>query len=191
MKDPLMARLLQLSEDFRNRYAKAEAVDERPLSDLDFARELKKRNRVDDGRSMVASLEQCFLRGALKYEAAFAVYGIPFLQARANQMCMFANSFRDTKTTIRTLLQIEQERMQDAIAGRQAKIEARRAAILGLCKENGWPLNTYALAGRLMKRLAKDHRFRDKDGKLRFPVSRRSIADDLIFLATTSSPPNE
>ena len=75
MKDPLMARLLQLSEDFRNRYAKAEAVDERPLSDLDFARELKKRNRVDDGRSMVASLEQCFLRGALKYEAAFAVYG--------------------------------------------------------------------------------------------------------------------
>ena len=162
------------------------------MSDLDFARELKKRNRVDDGRSMVASLEQCFLRGALKYEEQRSPSTeFRFLQARANQMCMFANSFRDTKTTIRTLLQIEQERTQDAIAARQAKTDARRAAILGLCKENGWRPDMYALAGRLTKRLVKDRRFRDKDGKLRFPVSRRSITDDLTFLATTSLSPSE
>jgi hypothetical protein len=80
---------------------------------------------------------------------------------------------------------------RDAIAGRQAKIEARRTAILGLCKENGWRLDMYALAGRLTKRLVKDRRFRDKDGKLRFPVSRRSITDDLTFLATTSLSPSE
>jgi hypothetical protein len=191
VKDPLTARLLQVTEDFRRSYAKTETVGERPLSDLDFARELKKRDGVDDGHFMVASLRQCFLGGALKYEAAFAVYGIPFLQVRANQMRMFANSFRDAETTIRTLVQIEQERTRDAIAGRQAKIEARRTAILGLCKENGWPLDMCALAGRLTKRLEKDHRFRDKDGKLRFPVSRRSITDDLTFLATTSSSPSE
>jgi hypothetical protein len=129
VKDPLTARLLQVTEDFRRSYAKTETVGERPLSDLDFARELKKRDGVDDGHFMVASLRQCFLGGALKYEAAFAVYGIPFLQVRANQMRMFANSFRDAETTIRTLVQIEQERTRDAIAGRQAKI----AAGLSIC----------------------------------------------------------
>jgi hypothetical protein len=56
-----MARLLQVTEDFRRRYAKTETVDSHPLSDLDFARELKRRDGVDDGLVMVESLRQRLL----------------------------------------------------------------------------------------------------------------------------------
>jgi hypothetical protein len=192
VNDPLIDRLLQISNNFRGRHAKMASADEEPLiTPLDAARELKKLRRVDDGLAIIAHSQKFFLEWATKYDSAFAVYGIPLLQARANLMRMFASSFRDDETAIRTLVQIEHERTQDATAARQAKTEARREAVLMLCQENGWRLDMYGLAARLRTRLAKDRHFRDEKGKLRFPVSRRSISDDLIFLATTSSSPNE
>lgn len=126
MKDPLMARLVQVTEDSRRCYAKTETVDRRPLSDLDFARELKERDGVDDGLFMVESLRHCFLSWALKYEAAFAFYGIPLLQARAHTLRMLTNSFGDAQTAMRTLAQIGQERTASRPDARRSRTSAKR-----------------------------------------------------------------
>jgi hypothetical protein len=173
VKDPLMACLLQVTEDFRRRYAKTETVDSRPLSDLDFARELKKRDGVDDGLFMVESLRQSFLSLALKYEAAFDFFGIPLLQARAHMLRMLTNSFGDAQTVIRTLAQIEQERTQKATSERKRAaapgIEARRKTIADICEEKGWNRSTRGLLKKVLQKL-------DEKGQL---ISKNTVDADL------------
>jgi hypothetical protein len=150
VKDPLIDRLLQISNDFRHRHAKMKSAEEEPLiTPLDAARELKKLRRIDDGLANIAHMQKFFLEWATKYDSAFAVYGIPLLPARANLMRMFANSFRDDETAIRTVVQIEQERTETATSRRQQKtaavIETRRNQIKGICDEKGWNSETQSL----------------------------------------------
>jgi hypothetical protein len=69
---------------------------------------------------------------------------------------------------------------------RQAQTEGRRKAILLLCNENGWRFDARGNPGRIKRRLEKDPRFRGADNMPLHMVSRRTVADDLIYLATTS-----
>jgi hypothetical protein len=185
VKDPLITRLLQVAEDFQRRHGKAERLEEAPMTPRDVARELKKLRHVDEGLAIIAGMHEFFLGWAAKFDSAFTVYGIPLLKVRSNEMRMLADSIRDDQTAIRTLVQIGQERTRKAAIASRTKATAgvadRRAEIADLCKENHWSFDAYALAARLEKRLAKDPRFRGKGNK---PVSRRTIASDLIFLAS-------
>jgi hypothetical protein len=79
---PLINRLSQASVAFRERYAiRGPAVDEQPLTDLAFARELKKLRYVENGRFIVAALRTRFEDWATKYEAAGAACMGPHLVA--------------------------------------------------------------------------------------------------------------
>jgi hypothetical protein len=73
-----------------------------------------------------------------------------------------------------------------AIDARQAQVEERRKAIRSLCEENGWRFNARGNARRIKRKLEKDPRFRGGDNMPLHMVSRRTVADDLIYLATTS-----
>jgi hypothetical protein len=78
-----------------------------------------------------------------------------------------------------------------AIEARRMQTENRRKAVLLLCSENGWRLDAREIAEKIRRRLMKDARFRDKDDNPLYAVSRRTVADDLIYLATTSLSPTE
>jgi hypothetical protein len=162
-----------------------------PKTDLEIAHEMKELGRVEEGLQICAARRQEFLEAAAITDAADAVYHDWRLSVRALTLRHLADGIGNLEATLTTFRNVVKERTQDAIAARQAKTEARRAAILTLCQEKRWRLDMYGLAARLTTKLAMDHRFRDEDGKLRFPVSRRSISADLTFLATTSSSPNE
>jgi hypothetical protein len=78
-----------------------------------------------------------------------------------------------------------------ATEANRTKPEDRRDAILLLCRENGWRLDARGNAGRIKRNLERDRRFRNKDNTPAYLVSRRTVANDLIYLATTSSLPTE
>jgi hypothetical protein len=144
-----MARLMLAAHDFRRRHGKTDGIDEAAMTPLDVARKLKKLRRVEEGQTIIAHMQKFFLEWAIKYDSAFAVYGIPLLQARANLMRMFANSFRDDETAIRTLVQIEQEHTKTATSERQQKasavIKTRLNQIKEICDEKGWNSETQSL----------------------------------------------
>jgi hypothetical protein len=87
------------------------------------------------------------------------------------------------------------ELTQRATAARQQKndadIIARHAAIRTICAEKGWSLDERGIADAVATEIKADPRYKDKDGRPLFPISRRTIADDLTSLATTSSPPDK
>ncbi len=83
------------------------------------------------------------------------------------------DSSQDAGTTIRTFVEIEQERTRGATAAKQNQnaidTKARHAAIM------------------LATEIKNNSRFKGKDGKPLFSVSRRTIARDLqTLLATTT-----
>jgi hypothetical protein len=78
-----------------------------------------------------------------------------------------------------------------ATEAKRTKTEDRREAVLLLCRESGWRLDARGIAGRIKRKLEKDRRFQDEDNTPVYLVSRRTVADDLIYLATTSSLPTE
>jgi hypothetical protein len=165
----------------------ATVENEKPLTDLDFARALKALGRVPEGLLEVTKIRE----NLLKQAAALEFAGCP---AAAWPLQILERQFKDTEATIRTFIQVEHQSTRKATsarlrpAGRQeTESEARQAAILLLCKEHKWPLDTRALAGRLERKLRKDQRFKGKDKKPLFPASRRTIARDLqTLLATTT-----
>lgn len=122
---------------------------------------------------MVESLRQCLLSWALKYEAAFAFYGIPLLQARAHMLRTLTNSFGDAQTVIRTLAQFEQERTQKATSERKRAaalgIAARRKTIADICAERGWNRSTRGLLKKVLQKL-------DEKGRL---ISKNTVDADL------------
>jgi hypothetical protein len=87
------------------------------------------------------------------------------------------------------------ELVQMAIAAKRQKddegITARHAAIRTICAEKGWSLDERGIAEALATVIESDPRYKGKDGGLLFPVSRRTIADDLTSLATMSSSPDK
>ena len=155
---PLIDRLLHATAAFRQRHAArreiagSAAVNEQPLTDLAFARELKKLRYVDDGRFIVAALRTCFEDWATKYAAAGGLHD------RARVLRVLADSFRDTETTIRTLVEIEEERTRGATAARRDKdtvgVEARHAAIRAVLAERGWSRSTPSLPKQVRFELA-------------------------------------
>jgi hypothetical protein len=177
-KKPLIDRLEQAITDWRQRHAThGPAPDEQPLTELEFAREIKKRGRVEDGQSMVGSLATFFHDWATKYESAFAVYGIPLLQIRTNQLRVLANGFQDAATTIRTYIQIEQERTQEAIKKKQTTVTDRQAIIKTILIEKQWGRFTPSLPKQVWSEL-----------KARgVTVSPRTIYRDLEAFFDTSS----
>jgi len=107
---PLIDRLLHASAAFRQRHAARRetaggpAVDEQPLADLAFVRELKKLRYVEDGRFIVAALRTFFDDRATKYEAAGGLYGIACLHDGARALRMIADSLpgrRDDDQNVR------------------------------------------------------------------------------------------
>jgi hypothetical protein len=78
-----------------------------------------------------------------------------------------------------------------AIEARQTQAEERRKAVLLLCNENGWRPDAREIAHKIELRLWRDDRFRDKDDKRLYAVSRRTVANDLTILARTSFSPTE
>jgi hypothetical protein len=78
------------------------------------------------------------------------------------------------------------QRTQAAIEARQAQAEDRRKAVLLICTENSWLPDARGTARLVKQKLMKDLRFQDKNKKPLYTVSRRTIADDLNHLATTS-----
>jgi hypothetical protein len=194
---PLIDRLLHATAASRQRDAARRAtagstdVDEQPLADLAFARELKKLRYVEDGRFIVAALRTRFEDWATKYEAAGNLHGIACLHDRAKVLRMIADSFQDAGTTIRTFVEIEQERTRGATAAKQNKnaidTKARHAAIMAVCAQKGWRLDESGIADALATEIKNESRFKGKDGKPLFSVSRRTIARDLqTLLATTT-----
>jgi len=163
------------------------AKNEKPLTDLDFVRALKALGRVPEGLLEVSKIRE----NLLKQAAALEFADFP---AAAWPLQILERQFKDTEATIRTFIQVEHQSTRKATsarlrpAGRQEpESEARQAAILLLCKEHEWSLDTRALAGRLERKFLKDPRFKGKDKKPLFPVSRRTIARDLqTLLATTT-----
>jgi hypothetical protein len=83
------------------------------------------------------------------------------------------------------------ELTQRATAARQQDVAARHAAIRTTCAEKGWSLDERGIADALATEIKADPRYKDKDGRPLFPISRRTIADDLTSLATTSSSPDK
>jgi hypothetical protein len=73
----------------------------------------------------------------------------------------------------------------------ESDIAARHAAIRTICAEKGWSLDERGIAEALATVIGSDPRYKDKEGRPLFPVSRRTIADDLTSLATTSSSPDK
>jgi hypothetical protein len=152
-----MARLILAAQNFRRRHCKTDGLDEAEMTPLDFARNLIKLRRLEEGQTIIAHMHKFFLEWATKYDSAFAVYGIPFLQARANLMRAFANSFRDDETAIRTLVQIEQERTKTATSRRRqkaaARIETRLSLIKKICGDEGWNSETQSLSKQVWHEL--------------------------------------
>jgi hypothetical protein len=68
---------------------------------------------------------------------------------------------------------------------------ARHAAIRTVCAEKGWSLDERGIAEALASVIESDPRYKDENGKPLFSASRRTIADDLISLAVTSSSPDK
>jgi hypothetical protein len=161
---PLIDRLLHASAAFRQRpaarreTADSAAVDEQSLTDLAFARELKKLRYVENGRFIVAALRTFFDDWATKYAAAGGLYGIARLHDRARVLRMLADSFRDAETTIRTFVEIEEERTRGATAAKRDKdavgVEARHAAIRAILAEKGWRRSTPSLPKQVSSELA-------------------------------------
>jgi hypothetical protein len=87
------------------------------------------------------------------------------------------------------------ELTQRATVARRQKndvgITARHAAIRAICAEKGWRLDERGIAEALAAVIKSDPRYKDENGKPLFSASRRTIADDLTSLATTSSSPDK
>lgn len=189
---PLIDRLLHATAVSRQHHAARREtagsphVDEQPLEDLTFARELKKLRYVEDGRFIVTALRTRFEDWATKYEAVFGLYKIACLHDRAKVLRIIADSFQDAGTTIRTFVDIEQERTRGATAAKQNKnaidTKARHAAIMAVCAQKGWRLDEPGIADALATEIKSDSRFKGKDGKPFFSVSRRTIDRDLQTL---------
>jgi hypothetical protein len=184
---PLIDRLLHATAAFRQRpavpreLAGTTAVDEQPLADLAFARELKRLRYVEDGYFIVAALRTRFEDWATKYEAAGSLHGIGCLHDRAKVLRMIADSFQDAETTIRTFVEIEQERTREATAAKRDKnaidTEARRGAIKAILAEKGWWRSTPSLPKRVWSELAAR----------RVHTSPRTVERDLKAIFDTSS----
>jgi hypothetical protein len=191
---PLIDRLLHATAALRQRHAAPAGspdADEQPPTDLAFARKLKERRYVEGGLLIVAALRTRLGDWAMKYEAEGSLHGIACLHDRAKVVRMIADSFRDTETTIRTYVEIEQERTRQATAAKQKKnaidTKARHAAIMTICAQRGWGLDEPGIADALATEIKNDSRFKGKDGKPLFSVSRRTIDRDLrTLLATTT-----
>jgi hypothetical protein len=193
---PLIDRLLHATAPRQRNAARLETagspdVDEQPLADLAFARELKTFRYVEEGRSIVAELRTRFADWATKYEAAGSLHGIACFHDRAKILRMIADSFRDTETTIRTFVEIEQERTREATVAKRKKnaidADARHTAIMAVCAQKGWRLDEPGIADALATEIKNDSRFKRKDGKPLFSVSRRTIDRDLrTLLAITT-----
>ena len=160
----------------------APGENEKPLTDLDFARKLKALGRVPEGP--VATVAR--LREVLLEQAAASEFAGRFGAARA--LRMLERGFKDDRGddphvhASRTA-----KHRRSAKPPEQTKTEARHTAILLLCKEHNWHLNMRTLAEQLEQKLMKDLRFRDKDNEVLFPVSRRTIDRDLrTLLARTT-----
>jgi hypothetical protein len=156
-------------------------VDEPTLADLAFARELKKLRYVEDGCLIVATLRTRFEDWASKYEAAGALYGITRLHDRARVLGMMADSFQDVETTIRTFVEIEQERTRGATAAKRDKNavnrEARHGAIKAILADKGWSRSTPSLPKRVWSELARRG----------VRASQRTVERDLKAIFDTSS----
>jgi hypothetical protein len=107
------------------------SVDEHPLADLAFARELKKRRYVEHGRLVVVALRTRFEDWATRYEAAGGLHGIACLHDRAKVLRMIADSFQDADTTIRTLVEIEKERTRGATAAKKQECHRHQSSSRG------------------------------------------------------------
>ena len=111
---PMIDRLLQATAAFRQRHATHQviagnpAVDEAPLTDLAFAQALKKLRYVEGGRFIIGKMRIFFDDRAEKYDKAGD-------KDKAKALRMIANSLRETETTIKTFVEIEQERSGRAL----------------------------------------------------------------------------
>jgi hypothetical protein len=184
---PLIDRLLHATAALRRRHAArpetagSPVVDEQPLADLAFARELKNLRYVEGGRFIVAALRTRFEGWATMYEAAGSLNGITCLHNRAQMLRMIADSFQDAETTIRTFVEIEQERTQRATAAKRDKdaieTETRHGAIKSILAEKGWWRSTPSLPKRVWSELAARG----------VRVSARTVERDLRAIFDTSS----
>ena len=136
---PLIDRLLLATAASRQRDAARQGspdVDEQSLGNLAFARELKKLHYVEPGCLIVAALWTRFEDWGTKYEAAGSSHGIACLHDRAKVLRAIADSFQDAGTTIRTFVEIEEERTRGATAAKQTRMHRHRSP---LCGDHGRP----------------------------------------------------
>jgi hypothetical protein len=176
----MVDRLVQATAAFRQRHATHRviagnpAVDEAPLTDLAFAQALKKLRYVEGGRFIIGEMRIFFDDRAEKYDTAGD-------KDKAKALRMIANSLRDAETTIKTFVEIEQERTQGATAAKRhanaVDVDARRWAIKAILVENGWGRATPSLAKQVWPELVTRG----------FPVSQSTTERDLKAIFVTTS----